>query len=178
MTPQQYQALYDTMTIRPERAQLASAIALKIKSVLPKYQTAAGATGVPVVFIAITHSMECSSNFNKHLHNGDPLTARTTHVPAGRPVKGEPPFTWTDSAIDALQLLKLDEIKDWSIPNMLLTFERYNGMGYQKRGINTPYLWSWSNHYLVGKYGADGKFDPQLVSQQCGAAVLLKLLLA
>lgn len=176
-TPEQYQHLFDTMIVRTDKLFAATAIEQKIKALFPKYQNVSDIAHVPIPFIAITHSMECSSNFNKHLHNGDPLTARTTHVPAGRPITGEPPFTWDESAIDALQLLGYDKITDWSIPNMLYLFEKYNGFGYQKRGINSPYLFSWSDLYDKGKYGADGKFDPNLVSQQCGAAVLLKLLL-
>jgi lysozyme family protein len=42
--------------------------------------------------------------------------------------------------------------------------------------VLTPYLWSFSNHYDRGKYVADGKFSATARSQQCGAAVMLKLL--
>lgn len=175
MTPD-YQHLFDTLIINPDKVKLANAIATKIKSCWALYTDASIATGVPVVFIAITHSMECSSNFNRHLHNGDPLTARTTHVPAGRPKTGNPPFTWTESAIDALKLMGYDKVKDWSVPNMLNLFEKYNGMWYAKHDMMSPYLWSWSQFYITGKFVADGKYDPKAVSQQCGAAVLLKLL--
>ena len=57
---------------------------------------------------------------------------------------------------------------------MLYSFEKYNGMGYRAKGINSPYLWSYSNYYTKGKYSDDGVYDPELVSQQCGAAVLLR----
>ena len=36
------------------------------------------------------------------------------------------------------------------------------------------YLWSFSNLYAKGKYVADNKFDPEVVSQQCGAGLILK----
>jgi peptidoglycan hydrolase-like protein with peptidoglycan-binding domain len=42
--------------------------------------------------------------------------------------------------------------------------------------VPSPYLWSFSNHYTRGKYVADGRFSPTAVSQQVGAAVLLKQL--
>jgi len=164
------------MQIKPQFLTGATKLANRIKSFYPQYAETSTATGVPIIFIAITHSLEASSNFNKHLHNGDPLTARTVQVPAGRPKAGNPPFTWTESAIDALELKGYDKVTDWSIPAMLGLFERYNGLGYQKRGVLSPYLWSWSNLYTAGKYVADGHFDPNAVSQQCGAAVLLKLL--
>ena len=40
-------------------------------------------------------------------------------------------------------------------------------------GINTPYLWSFSNHYTRGKFTSDGNWDSSAVSQQCGAGVIL-----
>ena len=60
---------------------------------------------------------------------------------------------------------------------MLYQLERYNGFGYRKRGLVTPYLWSFSNLYIKGKFVADGHFDPNAVSKQCGAALMLKAVL-
>jgi lysozyme family protein len=52
-------------------------------------------------------------------------------------------------------------------------------MGYRRRGIMpTPYLWSYSNLYEKGKFVADGHFDPESVSKQCGTALMLKAVLA
>jgi len=44
-------------------------------------------------------------------------------------------------------------------------------------GKPTPYLWSFSNLYEKGKYVADGRFDPQTISKQCGAAIMVKALI-
>ena len=60
---------------------------------------------------------------------------------------------------------------------MLYRFEANNGMGYRKRSVATPYLWSFTNHYDKGKFVADGKYDAEAISKQVGAAVLLKELL-
>jgi lysozyme family protein len=49
-------------------------------------------------------------------------------------------------------------------------------MGYRRRGVPSPYLWSFSNLYTKGKFVADGHFDANAVSAQCGAAVMLKAL--
>lgn len=128
--------------------------------------------------VGLIHEMECSQNFRCHLHNGDPLTARTVHVPAGRPAFGEPPFTFEESAIDALKMQGADRITDWSIGNVLYFLEGYNGYGYDRfHHINSPYLWSGSNHYVSGKYVSDGKYDANVVSQQIGIALLMKKLL-
>ncbi|MGI9106944.1 MAG: hypothetical protein ACR2G4_11925 [Pyrinomonadaceae bacterium] len=120
--------------------------------------------------------MEASLNFNTHLHNGDPLTKRTTPVPPGRPRTGTPPFTWEESATDALKLQRLHGLDDWSLPTTLFRLEKFNGLGYRSRHpeVLTPYLWSFSHHYTRGKFIADGKFSPTAVSQQCGAAILLR----
>jgi lysozyme family protein len=146
----------------------------KIVGSKSRYQAVSARVGAPWYFIGILHNMECSGRFDQHLHNGDPLTARTTRVPAGFPKTGKPPFTWEASAEDALRLKKLDTWSDWSIPAMLFKMEQFNGFGYRVKGINSPYLWSFSNHYTKGKFIKDGIFDPNAVSKQIGAAVLLR----
>ena len=123
--------------------------------------------------------MESSCNFHEHLHNGDPLTARTVQVPsAGRPKHGNPPFTFEQSAADALAIDGLTTWKDWSVSGTLFIFERYNGFGYRPHGINSPYLWSFSNQYSKGKFTKDNVFDPAVPSGQAGTAVILKRMAA
>ena len=174
-----YRQLWNTLTINPDWQKQATAIAKKIVDNQPRYAAAVVGTSVPWWFVAVVHCMECSMRFDQHLHNGDPLSARTTHVPKDRPPTGSPPFTWEQSARDAIQYEKLDGIKDWSLPNVLFNWHRYNGINneYKRRGIPTPYLWSGSTHYRKGKYVADGVFDPEAVSKQVGAAVILKSLI-
>lgn len=131
---------------------------------------------IPWYFIACVHYLECSFSFKKHLHNGDPLTGYTVQVPAGRPKVGHPPpFTFNESAVDALKFMGFDKVRSWILPFILRKLEAYNGFGYFKyQKINSPYLWSFSNHYTKGKYVKDGKFDKEAVSQQTGSAVILK----
>jgi lysozyme family protein len=142
------------------------------------YRQVEAELGIAWPFVGVIHAMECGFNFYGHLHNGDPLTARTVHVPKGRPASPEPPYTWLQSALDALRLKKLDQVTDWSVPHMLFLLEGYNGFGYRRRGVPTPYLWSFSNLYESGKFVLDGKFDPHAVSKQCGAALMLKAVLS
>lgn len=141
-----------------------------------RYQGLGQRLGIPWQFIAIIHSLECGCDFKLHLHNGDPLTARTVQVPAGRPVAGNPPFTWEASAEDALRMKGYVGQTDWGLASMLFRWEQYNGMGYRLRGLASPYLWSFSNLYTGGLFVADHVFDDDGQSQQCGAAVLLKRL--
>lgn len=124
--------------------------------------------------IAVIHEMECSQNFSRYLGNGSKLNQRTEIEPIGR----GPFATFEEGAIDALKLQGADKITDWSMDNVLYFLEGYNGYGYSKyQHINSPYLWSGSNHYTSGKYIADGKYDSNAVSQQIGIALMLKVII-
>ncbi len=173
----EYARMFRTLVVRPQYQQTVDWHLALIRKSRDRYARVEAQTGVPWFFIAVTHGLEASFNFRAHLHNGDfPLTARTRQVPAGRPLVWLPPSDWESSAKDALSLLGYTGQKDWSLERTLYRLEAYNGLGYRSLGVPTPYLWSFSNHYERGKYVADGKFSPTAKSQQCGAAVLLKLL--
>lgn len=177
LTPQlreEYQALFDTCEIRPERKPEVEQLAAKLVQNKARYQALEALTDVPWYIIAVVHNMEASQKFNGHLHNGDPLTARTVQVPKGRPTEGNPPFTFEFSAVDALTFDGLDRVEEWTLPGSLFRLEGFNGFGSRAQGINTPYLWSFSKHYIKGKFVADGVFNADAVSQQCGAALLLR----
>jgi lysozyme family protein len=176
----EYTLLYGSCFVRPARKAVVDSVARGLAANKARYQKVGDGLGVPWYVIAVIHSLEAGGDFTRHLHNGDPLTARTVHVPAGRPVKGNPPFTWEQSATDALRLRGLGAWKDWSVPGTLYQLEGYNGFGYRDHHPNvpSPYLWSFSNHYTRGKYVADGRFTATAVSQQVGAAPLLKQLVA
>jgi lysozyme family protein len=174
-----YAAQFKVCKIKPERVAFVSSEATRILANRKRYAAvAANFTGMPWWVVAIIHSMECGLSFKQHLHNGDLLTARTVQVPKGRPKCGKAPFTWEESAIDAIEYDKLDKCRDWTPGSALENFENYNGTGYRKRGVPSPYLWSFTDQYRCGKYVADGKYDPQAVSKQVGCAALLKLLIA
>jgi lysozyme family protein len=175
-----YQKLYDCAIINGAKLSLIDGLISKGISNKDRYLTVVNALGNDLQWwiCFVIHSMECSLNFKCHLHNGDPLTAKTIHVPINRPKRGTPPFMWEDSAIDAMRYTGWNTIKDLSLPNILKQLEWYNGSGYAKRGINSPYLWSATSNYGVfpniGKFTSDGKFDPTIISQQIGAAAIIK----
>ena len=152
------------------------AVAKKLLEFRSSYDAIESQTGIPWWFVGIIHSLESGFSFSTHLHNGDSLSARTIHRPAGRPLSS-PPFTWIESALDALKLKELHLEKDWSFPKALWNFERYNGFGYVQHKVNSPYLWSFTNLYSKGKYVRDGVWDSEAVSSQCGAAAILLALI-
>ena len=134
--------------------------------------------GVPGPIIFTFHMRESGASFNAHLHNGDPLTKRTVNVPAGRIPGVPPPYTFEQSAEDALYKLKdLENPKkvDWrDMQSALQTMEKYNGLGYQSKGLVSPYLWAGTTIYEKGKYVRDHVFDPEAVDKQLGCAAILK----
>ncbi|MCU1600093.1 MAG: phage tail fiber protein [Frankiales bacterium] len=169
----EYVQLFDTCTVHHDKVAGTDAIADRAVKNEERYRQVADAVGCPWFVIAVLHSLEAGQRFTTHLHNGDPLTHRTVHVPRNRPRSGQPPFTWEVSARDALADLK--KVPDWTVPVMLFQLERYNGFGYRRKHpeVLSPYLWSFTNHYAQGKFVADGKFSGSAVSKQCGAVALL-----
>lgn len=137
------------------------------------------APSVPARVIFVLHGRESTWNFQKHLHEGSPLSGRTRWVPKGRPRRGSPPFTFEESAEDALYILKNMHKWDWAtLEAMLQNIERYNGLGYQlyHKSVPSPYLWSGTTIYTRGKYVADGRFSRLAVDKQIGTAAILKRL--
>jgi lysozyme family protein len=91
-------------------------------------------------------------------------------------VKGKPPFSWEESALDALDYDKFLGLSDWSLPRALDRLEAYNGVGYKRRGLPTPYLWAGTNIQKPGKFTSDGNFNPNVMDKQPGCAGILKSL--
>lgn len=171
----EYVEMFDTARILADKKDKVSWYTNKLLSGRETYEEISRLTQVPWYMIGMIHGMECGFSMSKHLHNGDSLKARTWQVPKGRPKDGAPPFTFVESAVDALGVDKLSGRSDWDLARLLFRLELYNGWGYRKsRGMATPYLWSFSNHHQRGKYVQDGVFDPNAPSGQCGAAVMLR----
>jgi lysozyme family protein len=172
----EYAHLFNSCIILANRAAEVAGIVNQITANRPRYEAVEKALGVPWFFTAAVHNMESGLSFTGHLHNGDSLKARTRNVPAGRPVQGDPPFTWEESAADALLMKGLGAKTEWSLPGTLYQLERYNGWGYRlyHPHVLSPYLWSFSNHYTSGKYVSDGTWSETAKSSQCGTAVLLR----
>lgn len=175
---QEYERLFESCMIRLEHQASVDRIVDRLRDQRSRYQSVGEQKGIPWSFVAVIHNMEASGDFSCHLHNGDSLEQRTVQVPAGRPKRGRPPFTWEESAGDALSLKRLGARTDWSVAGTLYQLERYNGWGYRLHHphVLSPYLWSFSNHYQRGKYVADGTWSDTAVSRQCGGAVLLRRL--
>lgn len=133
------------------------------------YDPVEKATGVPWYVIAAIDMREENFSHSSYLGNGQPLNKVTTIVP-----KGRGPFaSWYEGAIDSLRLDGLDKTGHWDIVTALIELELYNGLGYKKRGLPSPYVWAGTTIQVAGKYVADGKFDSSAYDNQPGCAGLL-----
>jgi len=160
-----YSELWGDMEIDAHKQSLIDARADVIIAHKAQYEDLQNKTCVPWYVIGLIHYRESNNNFNTHLHNGDPLSARTVHEPIGYPRTGSPPFTFEYSAIDAIKKQGYDKVKDWSIERIAYTFESMNGFGYRLHHVNSPYLWAASNQYSKGKYIKDGVYDSATVDK-------------
>ena len=169
---------WNSARVDARRAFQAARIAESLQIHRARYQSVAAATGVPWFVIAALHNMESSGSFRHHLHEGSPLSGRTRYVPKGRPVAGKPPYTWEESAADALAFDAMSRVRWSSLEATLAACERYNGTGYLRLHpeIPTPYLWAGTTLERPGKYVADGKWSSTARSSQIGIAALWKAL--
>lgn len=179
-----YEALWASMELKPSMAKSVEFYAAKIVAGRTRYEAVAEKTGVPWYVIGLIHMMETGGEFSRHLHNGDPLTKKTVNVPKGRP-SGKGPWTWEESAVDAIVYDKLDKVTEWSLPRIAYCLESFNGWGYRKYHpeVANPYLWSGCTHYARGKYvedppGSKTRWVADLESKQAGAMPILRRLSA
>lgn len=168
-----YVHLWSQAVVHPDRLEEIDSVIARILAHQSTYKRVETETGVPWWWVAVIHHREADGDFSCHLANGDPLSDRTYHVPVGLPRTGEPPFSWDEGAIAALQYDEVDQITNWSIASSLYQAERYNGLGYFHLNVNSPYVWAGTNIYTRGKFTADGIYDSDAVDSQLGVAALI-----
>jgi lysozyme family protein len=173
----EYQALWDTIAVKPSwNRQIDQRIDyLRRPDHWSEYVKLYKATGVPPQVTAVIHERESSGDLKGVLHNGEAIIGtgkKTKLVPAGHG-----PFnSFFDAGVDAYRKEGLDRF-DWKAggpARVAYALEKFNGFGYRKHGIPSPYLWSGTQHYVRGKYIRDGVFSRTHVDTQLGGMTLLK----
>jgi lysozyme family protein len=148
-----------------------SAVAERLVAAKDRYQAISNRTKVPWFIIAVIHEREADQDWTANIAQGDPWNEISTHTPDGR----GPFLSFEAAAYDALVNCAphAGRWTDWSAGGGLTLLEQYNGLGYAKRGLPSPYIWSGTNQYHAGKYVRDGVFDPDVVDKQLGCAGLI-----
>ena len=164
-----YEQDWRSMRVLADWSSRVAAAARRVVDHRARYMAVAETLSIPWQIIGCIHLLEGGGDFATCLHNGERIIgtgAKTRLVPAGRG-----PFeTWEEAAVDALA----DFPAIRTIGEALRALENFNGKGYLSQRKRSPYLWSGSNHGIgVGKYVADGMYDPMAVSNQVGAACIL-----
>ncbi len=130
---------------------------------------------VPAAFILALDNRESGCDPARALGQGDYWNKISTHVP-----RGMGPFeSRVDAALFYLHYDHLDDrIGTWTWALACWKAEAWNGFGPRAHGIHSGYLWAGTNHYVRGKYVADGEWDADHVDQQIGVIPLMRRLVA
>lgn len=155
----QYMAKFLSFTPYAWATKGAMAVLRRIEDYKIVYSAVKQATGIPTIMIGTIHYLEANNNFKLSIRDGSPLIGKE----------------WVEDARKVLDPYSLVN-GNWNVGVCLAIMERYNGLGYRKRGIETPYLWSGTDLYKKGKFVRDGVFDPNAVSKQVGGAVVFRML--
>lgn len=141
-----------------------------------RYEAVSQKTGYPPELVAALHWREHSGGFDGMMSNGAPLNKKSTIVPYDGPYA-----SWEESAVAALNnpsrqaTWKANGLdKDPNDLAALASFaEQWNGLGYYKKGVPSPYIYSGTDVYSKGKYTGDGVYDPDKVDKQIGVVPML-----
>lgn len=171
----EYIKLFNSMIFSESFLDEAKTIALRILENKNLYEKVD--VNVPWYVIGILHYKEQNFDFSVHLHNGNSLSNRTKSKPKNRPKTGKPPFSWFESAADAIKLKSRYSSKKskekWSLVDCLYFLEGYHGFEERlQKNRHSSYLWSGSNI-------RDHKSDNITLDKDyraIGAAIILKLL--
>lgn len=180
-----YGKMWDRATVLPAKHDAALLIARGIVADKARYLDIQSRTNVPWPLIGAWHMRESSRNFKTHLHCGDSLAHRTVHVPSGRPAappaSGHLPYTFEESAVDALAMpphnlrVVFKDPRNRTVERYLHETEGYNGWGYLGKG-NSPYVWCWTSEYHGGKYIRDHVYSAEAWDPQPGCVAIFKAL--
>jgi lysozyme family protein len=169
-----YIKLFNECVILPEWKKRVENSTKLVLAGMSRYKSVANEIGIPWLYVGLAHLMESDCRFSRQILNGERWDQKTQLVPENL----GPWNSWEEAALtnDAPEALRKFK-GEWNIGRLAKELERLNGGGYLKRNKLSPYLWSGSQHGLnVGKYGSDGHYDSELVSDQVGAMVVLKYL--
>lgn len=175
---------FNEAQIRPEKITVARSTAArlcapanKVVFVKEAEHLATQGSTIPWWAIALIKERESGADpqFLRNIACGQPWSKKTTIVP-----KGRGPFKdWFAAADDALNICApyAAHWHDWSGGGAMTIFIKYNGLGYDNKGLPSPYAYAGTTAYVRGKYTSDGHFDPNQVDTQLGCAAVLRAMM-
>lgn len=172
MSRSTYTELWNSSVTTTTWTSIANRLVDKIIAHKNRYDQVQKMTNVPWNVVAAIHALESTLDFGTWLANGDTLKTPTVRIPAGLGKGMTFPISWENGAYISLGVVPKEDFD--TIEKTLGFLEAYNGMGYVTHDINSPYLWSGTQHYKRGKYITDGVWDSAAVSAQVGCVPLLK----
>lgn len=140
----------------------------KVEPNIEEYNIVASHVDCSVHALICSHYREASCDFDRQILNGQDWDMKTTIVP-----KNEGPFENFEVSCKRGFAIKPKMESLTNIVDLLHFLERWNGWGYRRRGIWSPYLWSYTNLYKKGYYTSDGRYSSRAVNKQLGCASLL-----
>jgi lysozyme family protein len=145
-------------------------IVIKVLKNKSRYLNAEKLTGVPWKLIAAIHFKESSLDFDCMIHNGEPLNIKSRIVPIG-----VGPFeTWEASVVDSFKREGSDKVDNWTFAQQLKFAEKYNGLGYRKHNIYSPYVFGFTNlSEEKGGYPKDHVWDSSYPYKRPGVAAII-----
>ena len=173
-----YQRAFAACVIREERTAEVEALTETLLTQRARYQTVGERLNLPWFVVAALHHADTGCDFEVHPHNGDPLTDRTQHLPDGRPVDGEPPFTWETAPPTLCACTTSINGGIGALPGPCSYWRDavVGATGLHHPEVPSPHLWNYATHYRQGKYVTDDTWNENAIAQRCGAAVLLRRL--
>lgn len=168
LSPDSLAVAYAQTEPDPARLSDIKAVAESVTANKDAYVRVATALHAPWAVVGVIHQIDWGGDFGVTF-KGTPLASPEPAATAGSST------AWSDSA-------KQDLAPWWGTTDaknlgaVLDRIERYNGLGYRRRGVFSPFLWACSNLYTSGRYVSDGTFDATATTKFCGAATILKYL--
>jgi lysozyme family protein len=166
--------------IRPECDHLLAISCERLLHDKPVYQRIFEATGVPTAGLMALAEREMTGNLHCYLGNGQRLTKRTTIVPINRGPFPDTIDGFISGALDALHLDGLDQVArlpgGWSLPRFAYESEKWNGWGYRRYRIPSPYAFGGTTVQRPGKFIRDHDYSSTLMDPQLGTIAIVEKL--
>jgi len=133
---------------------------------------------VPWYLIGCIHYRESNEQDkplgDTYLGDGESLRHRSTRVPKGEPkISPGPPFGFQEASVYAIAK-HLKHTGHWQLRTILEAALEWNGNGYLKHGVNSPYLWGGSQYYDTGYFIGDHNYRGGERDKSMGIACILK----